>query len=96
MQNPRWRKRRITGEKQTRLIADLKDATPFKNYIKLVLSLMQVRRVFLTGLERVQSGKEEVPLCQCALAHLFRVELREAGEVIQEHIRHSISASRVC
>ena len=57
----------------------------FKDHIQFVLPLMEVRRMFLTGLKRVQSRKQEIALHQRALAHLVGSELCEAGYLVQKH-----------
>src|SRR5579862_2818414 len=78
-------KGRVANGQTLRLIADLNHAAAFQNEVQLVLVLMRVRGVFLTRLKAVQPGKEEIPLHQGALSHLFGCELRKAGDSLYEH-----------
>lgn len=83
---------RIAGCKNLRLVVYPHHALAFENYIQLVLPLMGVRGVLLSGLERVQSREEEVALHQRGFSHLVGCKLRPAGDFIQKHMRHFISA----
>jgi hypothetical protein len=76
---------RVAGGQMLGPIADLNHAAAFQNQVELVLALMRVRGVFLTGLKGVQAGKQKAPLCDGALSHLFRRELRKAGDSMYEH-----------
>lgn len=83
----------IAGCQELRLFVYLNYAVTFENDIQLVLAFVDVSRMLLTGLERVQPRKEEIALGQCALAHFVLRKRCQAGRLFQKHIGHFINAS---
>src|SRR5262249_49605169 len=65
-------------------------AVALEDEIQLVLSLVRVRRVLLTRLERVQPGKQKITLHDGALTHFVRCEPGETGNSFYEHARQFI------
>lgn len=60
------------------LDAHLNKAGAFQDNVEFVLALMSMRRVLLAGLERVQTGKEELSMGYRGLAHPGGVEPGQA------------------
>ena len=58
MHHAGWRERNISRVEVFRLVTDLNNAAALQKQVQLVLPFVRVKRVFLSGLERVQAGEE--------------------------------------
>jgi hypothetical protein len=92
VQDAGWGEGGIAGREALLLASDGDQSLAFEDDIELVLTVMDMRRVFLAGLERIQAGKEELALGDGGLAHPRRVETGTAGDVFEEHDSSSVTA----
>ncbi len=69
---------RISWTQQFRLIPNAHLARPGNHEVKLVLALMNMRRMLLTGFERVKPGEEEISGRNRALPHPAGIESGKA------------------
>jgi hypothetical protein len=64
-----WGEGCVATRQVLRFFADRHNAGSFKDYVEFVLPFVSVRGVFLTWLEAVQPGEEEIALRNGGLAH---------------------------
>lgn len=69
MHNTGWRECRITSYENLSLIVYPHHALAFEDHVQFVLPFVQVRSMFLSGFERIQSGEQEIALRERAFPH---------------------------
>ena len=87
----RLSKHEVTRPDVSLLVSDPNLAVSREDEIELVLSRVRVQLVFLSGLERIQTGEKMLSGQQVRLAHFLGAEDRFGNRVFDDHSRARMS-----
>ena len=87
MNRPCVCKDRIPGFHGACKLTHYRDSFTCQDNVQLVLIRVDVRRMFLTGFEAVQPGRQVLPACNTNLAHFVGLKRGQCRNIVKDHNR---------